>query len=346
MDRASFIENLESSSEPTAPPDAQPDTQPNVQPVTTEEPIATPPNPVTDPNKVEPSPAIKEVVKPEDSQPSAPSTSTEQPVESKPNEPSTDVSKAKESVIDLTVEDIDKTYQDKKANVQKRIDRLTAEKKAAQEQSSVYKDKIEQLEAKVKQLESPNTQSQDYSDEYLAQALAKAREDNDYALEIEITKNIQEREARKLQAEKDKANLEADAFKQKENEAWSLYVDYFPYQDDADMDLNSRESLLRQYMNKLYTDNPEHYNKFGHYRLIQVANDARSLILDSRLAKVTNNQTEALQRQLEKEKLKNEAGSGVSGLDTQTQTPKTPTIDDMLEERFAINRKSRLIQSA
>lgn len=280
-----------------------------------------------------------EVVKEPESQTEEPSTSPEETVES---------DEAVNPPIDLSDEDINKTYEEKKTNIQKRLDRLTAEKKSAQEEAWEYKQELEKLKQEVETLKKPESKEKTYSDEQLKAALVKAREDGDVDLEFEIMQELKKNEVKKLEDVQNKKKIEEEAFRTKENEVWAQYVETFPYSDDPQLDLNDKNSLLLRYTSKLYQDNPKHYNKFGYYRLVQAVNDARDLILQSRISKINNKQTETLEKKLAREKLKNGLGGGVSGVDSGTTetAPRGNPVDDMLSERMEINRKSRLFQTS
>jgi len=304
-----------------------------------------------------PEPETDETVeKQEESLSEEESTSPEPTVESTQEEAKEEESEEpKEDIAarpELTDEDLESVYKDKKSNVEKRISKLVAQRNSAQEDALDLNNQIKELKEKIASLEKGKSEPkkdefQEFTIDELATALDKAREDGDTRLELQIQEHIAEKVSRKKEAITQKSKQEEESFKAKELENWNKFVENFPYQDDPDLTLKKdSNSLLIKWTAKLMRENADHYNSFGVYRLIQAANDARDIILQSRLNKLNNKKARTLQKALEREKLKNELGDGSQG-DSRPSEPiksKSP-FEDALAERLAIQKKSRLMTS-
>lgn len=286
---------------------------------------------------------VEEVVKEEESQTEEPSTSSETDVEST-QENEEESKEATEDSIEISDEDIQEEYNNKKSNVQKRIDKLTAEKKAKDEQLAQYQAELQALQEKVKKLEQPKQETEEYTMDELQRALAKAREENDYGLELEIQQYIANKAAKQKDALAEKKQLEMQALQKQESDALQNYVKHYPATDDSDLDVNNPASLLVKWAKNIYSENSDYYNQYGIYRSIKALEDARSLILESKLKKLNNKKTGSLEKKLAKEKLKNSLGDGSAGSMEGTQAPskKKSEFEESFDERMKIARKARL----
>lgn len=230
-----------------------------------------------------------------------------------------------------------------KDNVQKRIDQLTAEKKALQAQLDQYKTK------------APETKGEpEYTDAQLKKALNDAMEKGDSDLIFEIM----DYKAKKVERDLRKAYLDdvnsRQAAEQKIYTEWNdVVTDYSRvWEDEAgkeiypgaanELDIKKADSLLyrtaKALMSRVDENGRNIYFRDGGQR-IAVA-DALALIL--RRKKLTGNEKK-LERALSKEKRKKSLGSGSA---MEVDIPAKPkshkeNLSDYMEERKAFLNKRK-----
>jgi hypothetical protein len=239
---------------------------------------------------------------------------------------------------DLSLDDF---KEEKKTGVQKRIDKLVAEKKALE-------DRLSKVEASADSKAKP-----EYSEAQLRQAMAKAMEENDPNLMWEIMDYRVKRERESALSEERKRQDEMALRQQRGALEWQSVIEEYSYlseEDGPEMFGNSKKalnikdpnSLLLKVATQLYK-NPqyaERYQKDGGQRL--AVSDAIKWILKKKTAKVTSKETEQLKRKLAKEKRKSSVSTG-SAIKKEDQRPKSygSQLDDYIEERKAELAKAR-----
>jgi hypothetical protein len=225
-------------------------------------------------------------------------------------------------------------------NVQKRIDKLTAEKKALEERLQKLESQQEAKEGKLPK----------YTDDQLKTALKKALEEGDSNLAWDIMDHMRKQTKQELI---DMYNEEKTAFsKQQEriNVEWKETVDaYAKYADTKvpeiwpgshkDLDLRNGTGMLYQIAMALYwSKDPvkaEYYQKSPGGQKLAVA-DALTYLLRTKAGKRTDTKVKKLEKQLTKERMKKSPVSG--GPSGEEKTPRKPlseadALSDYIEER-------------
>jgi hypothetical protein len=185
----------------------------------------------------------------------------------------------------------------KKSGVQKRIDRLTAEKHQRDAEIAALKAKLESQEKEVKE--------RVYSEEELLKAERKAIDDGDMALLSEVFKERQKNERRELlkmyQKEKD-AQLQAVTQKNRE---WNSIVDRYANDDDPALDIRKQTSDLYRIAKSFYED-PELNKEYqGYGGMTRAVADAYLEVMRLRNKKKVPADAKKNERKSAKEKLKN-----------------------------------------
>jgi hypothetical protein len=228
--------------------------------------------------------------------------------------------------------DLDGKEQDKKSGVQKRIDKLVAEKKALEERL----DKIEQRST---------SKTPEYTEEQLKRAMEKAMSEGDSSLMWEIIDYRVRKEKESALAEERKRSEEASKAQQRTAQEWfSVVEEYEHFADNSepelfkgshrDLNIKDSKSLLMQVATKLYQDpnRAERYRKEGGQRL--AISDAIRFIIRKKNASVSSKETDQLKRKLAKEKRKSSVSSGSA---VKKESPvirsRGSALDDYLSER-------------
>lgn len=232
---------------------------------------------------------------------------------------------------------------DEKSNVQKRIDRLTAEIKALREENEQIKTKSDD---KVKNAPPK------YTYEQLAYGLEKAITDNDPALARDVffqgLKQVKEEVKKELidMYEGEKKASQSETVKiQKE---WAETILTFDrYSNDSatemwpgskrDLKLSDPDSLIYKVAMKLYLD-PEKGAYYRNHPSGQklAATDALTHVISYKSgSKVKDSEKERLKRQLLKEKRKKSLGSGSPGAEDRPARSLSDSerLQEVIEER-------------
>jgi hypothetical protein len=246
------------------------------------------------------------------------------------------VKSAEEQPADVNeVEDIF-SEEPKKDGVQKRIDKLTAEKKALAEENA---------RLKAEKGEQPKTEPQ-YTEEQLKRAFNKAIAEGDAELAWEIQqyqfKNLEKNLTNKYLEEQKRVT----ETQQRVTQEWNNVVQQYDYLANEPMyqgstkelNLKDANSLLYQVALKLFND-PELNNVYrvpGGQKLAVA--DALQLILRKKKDKIgKSSENDLLKRKLAKEKRKSTLGSG-EALRDDAPAPKRYSsekekLDDYVNER-------------
>ena len=228
---------------------------------------------------------------------------------------------------------------EEKSNVQKRIDRIIAERAALENKVKALEDKADGTEKKDKV----------YSEDQLLNAEAtvdKHATNGDYSEAVRLQRDV-DRERRKndkrdiiemYQAEQSKKTQATTATTQEWKDIQERYGS-----DDPEMDIRSTTSKLFRIAKAYFTD-PELskvYSKPGG-QLLAVADAFRDLIEISKKKKKKSPGEKTLERKLGREKAKTQLGSG--GVEKAKSTSKTKTssdkFNDYIKEREAATAKA------
>ena len=226
------------------------------------------------------------------------------------------------------------------ANVQKRFDKLTAEKRALEE-------RLQKLEAQQVPKEKVK-----YTDDQLKVALKKAMEDGDSELTWQIMDEMRKNtkaEIIEMYENEKKTYVDREA---KINSEWKEVVDaYSKYADTKvpeiwpgshkDLDLRNGTAMLYQIAMRLYHNpDPEkaaYYKNQPGGQKLAVA-DALTYLMRTKAGKRTDTKVKSLTKQLTKERMKKSPVSGVPG--GEEKSPKAPQSEtERLEEVIAERRK-------
>ena len=227
--------------------------------------------------------------------------------------------------------------EDEKSNVQRRIDRLTAELKS-------LKDENVKLQGK-----QPTAEKAKYTEDQLATAMMKAVEDNDKVLMrdiiVEIQRNVKDDLVKMYNTEKETAVKQVQAIQNEWNETVNAYSRYSDTKvpeiytgSRKDLSLTDASALLYQVALALYTsDDPEkkrYYQAPGGQKLAVA--DALTYILRNKAGKGISSKVKKLEKQLTKERMKKSPVSGGPG--AEEKAPRRPqtaedTLAEVIEER-------------
>lgn len=240
----------------------------------------------------------------------------------------------KGQVDELSLDDFAEPEEEKKSGVQKRIDRLVAEKKSLEERLS-----------KLEQAPKKDDNQPEYSEAQLRAAMAKAVEENDANLMYEIMDyRVKKAQKEAIDGEKKRQSELYDA-QQRHQREWTSAVDEYSYLADTEdpelfkgshreLNINDPQSMLYRLAAKLYNDKEraERYGKDGGQRL--AISDALRMILRKRNTKAESKENKLLKRKLAKEKQKSSVSSG-KAVKAEKSAPishKT-SLESYLEER-------------
>ena len=227
--------------------------------------------------------------------------------------------------------------------VQKRIDRLTAEKKALEE-------RLGKLEAQQNQAAGKTPK---YSEAQLKVALKKALDDGDADLAFEIISHINKQSKDELvemyENEKKQymeASRQISAEWDETLNAYSKYADtkipeIWP-NSHADLNVREATSLLYQVAMKLYSDPAlPQYRKPGGQRMA-VADALTKIFVWKAGSRGKDSEKERLKRQLMKEKKKKSIVSGGATGEDETGPARLMSDNERLEEVISERKKFQL----
>ena len=243
--------------------------------------------------------------------------------------------------VRLTEDDIRNGIEQEKTNVQKRIDKITAEKYSAL-------DRVKQLEQKIdamaQKMDAP--QQKEYTPQQLDEAIKHGIEDGNYALVTEAIDHKMRQAidgAVKTYAEPQKQEQDNQA---KRNELWGKFVSSLNV-TDPDYDFSNPTSAAYKYAHFYLTspDYKDHYDSFGDYSAIQAANDAIRVISEQKRKKKNEGKLKVAENSLAKERMKNQVGYGnayVTPDVTDNHTQNIQIVDNNIDanlSEFMVYRK-------
>ena len=224
-------------------------------------------------------------------------------------------------------------------NVQKRIDRLTAELKSLKAENSQLKSS------------APAEKTTRYTDEQLAQAMMKAVEDQNPALVrdifTEIRKGIKEEMVEMYTKEKEASLSQVNRIATEWDETVGTFKKYADPSIPAiwptshkDLNITNQTSMLYQLAMALYwnkdPDKAKYYQQSGGQKL--AVTDALTYLLRTKAGKTTSTKVKKLEKQLTKERMKKSPVSGgTSGEEKSTRAPQS--AEDTLAEVIAERKK-------
>lgn len=248
-----------------------------------------------------------------------------------------------ESDNEESIEDYLKEGDDKKSGVQKRIDRLTAEKKAAEERIAEFEKKMSDMEEKLTEKEASDIFDEklpDYTPQQVNEALQKAVDDGDSRLINEIMDYKVKKGQQEAFKRIEKQRQEAIKKQQAHVKEWQTIVeDFSDYaEEDKNFDLSNQQSTLYQLAAKLFNDpsRKKRYHKDGGQRLAVV--DALHLIIKKRRGKSSDSKT--LEKKLAKERRKSSVSSGKT-VKKEDKKPKPSSPKSKLDEYLSSRQKHK-----
>lgn len=257
----------------------------------------------------------------------------------------------------ISDEDIEQHFKERKTGVQKRIDKLTAEKKSALAEVNELKDRLIRLEqAQQQAMEQPKPEVGDnrptqYTRHQLETAVNKAVAEQDMALYHEATEHLRKLDIWEAKQEYIQQQSKQTESQRKESLAWNEVVTEYEGVEDSDLQLNNTNSLLFRMTKRLLTDKDEgpKLSRYGTAKYALAVKEAHRLILEMRSKNKNAKQAKSLEKQLAKEKRKNSLTSGGSGVDKAIQKPKAKeseiTFDSSMKDMLSNFNKVRGVAS-
>lgn len=270
------------------------------------------------------------------------------------DEEETETSESEEDDSDPLDEETDDLDALISKRAQKRIDKLTAESKAAKDQNQELLDRIAKLEKLVegKPEEKKDAPKKDrISDEQINKAIEKGIEDGDMSVITDaINYKIQAAIEDTLAAEEKKAQEAAQATVKKQQEWQTLQKEYSPetYQyealkSDPDFNLSDRNSLLFRLADKLYLERGYSNKDNGQSGAVR---EAYSILLERKLGsnkpKSQNKETDGLKQRLTKEQRRKTllGGKGSGGGEiSKKEVSLNNELDDYISSRASEKHK-------
>lgn len=279
------------------------------------------------------------------------------------DEPEPDESKDKPSNAEekkdeetKTTDPVDELIERTRSKMEKRIDKLTAQKGSLIDENESLKNEIKELRSRIDKFEAsnPNKQEQTYTYEQLDKAYDKAYQDGDVELMKEIRRHERENIKRDLREEyinsvknaPDPSGLTKDQIDEWKN----VHRTYIVYSDPKEPEiypgshkelniLNPESKLFILAKNKYQTD-PSYHVRNG---MIRAVSDAfRDIIKIRGIQPASKNSVEEkLKEKVKKLNLRTSQGSGknLSGTKRDIQRPKTSKeeLDDYIKFRKSKN---------
>jgi hypothetical protein len=223
----------------------------------------------------------------------------------------------------------------KKSGVQKRIDRLTAEKHQRDAE-------IAALKAQLDGKEKSEPKERVYSEEELSKAERKAIDDGDMSLLSEVFKERQKNERRELikmyQRERD-AQVQAVTQKQRE---WGAIVDRYANDDDPAFDIRKQTSDIYKIAKSFYEDAETSKDYQGPNGMMRAVADAFLELTRLKGKKKVPIDAKKNERKLGKEKLKNSLTIPSGEKQTKAKESKSEdSFSDYIKER-ELERQKRM----
>jgi hypothetical protein len=246
---------------------------------------------------------------------------------------------------DELAEFLPKNEEAEKNNVQKRIDKLTAQIKQLREENEELKTTVSKPTDEKKKTK--------YTMEQLKGALQKARAEGDIDLEMDVLAYMKEstkdeiidmyqgEQSRVSEAQKQIAEEWHDVLRRYDYLAAEKQPELYPG-SKKDLNLKDQKSLLFRLASALFTDpqTAQEYRYKGGQR--QAVADALTQILRKRTNPSETSETLKLKKQLDKERMKNSFGSTDAEADSAgegTVTAPVSKIDAYIQEQKTLKAK-------
>ena len=200
--------------------------------------------------------------------------------------------------IEISDDDIQEDLKERKDRVQKRIDKLTAEKYGALEEVEKLRQELESIKSKVDKPEQPK-----YTNEQLNEAIALGMEEGNSKLVVEAIQALVKNEREAAIIEISKPKQEEEQAQARKNQIWSNFISSVDNKD-KDFDLNDQSSPAFKYTLYYLQNYKDHYAKFGDYAEVQAANDALRAVSELKHRKRSNTKIRTTEKELAKEKMK------------------------------------------
>lgn len=230
----------------------------------------------------------------------------------------TETSESEEEVSELPDGETDEIESILSNRAQKRIDKLTAEKKSTNEENEQLKARLAELEAKVNKPETSKEKPEKITDEQIAKVIAKGIEEGDTTVIVDAMRYMVDNAKKDAIAEEQARYNSQSEVSKKQAQEWNLLTkEYSPIsykyeslKNDPDFNLDDRGSLLFRLANNLYDKNGYGGKDGGQSQAVR---EAYSILLERKLEgnkSKKSPETEGLQNRLAKEQRKKTLGGG------------------------------------
>ncbi len=257
----------------------------------------------------------------------------------------------------LSLEDDADGENEVSGRAQKRIDKLFAREKAAQEERDSAMERAIRAEERLKILEEQAAPpaSKEITDTELKGVLDQCIQEGDSQGILDVLNYKNKKAKEELQSEYRKAEADKKALVKRDADQWNVVLSEFQpgaysvdfLKDDTDFDIRNNEGKLFRLAKTLY-DNPDKGYLSRNQGMVDAVRDAFMLLLRSKKTSVTSkkrvavDETEGLKQRLAKERRKNSLSSGASNLEDDMTTSNQTTeeiLDEVISERKALKRK-------
>ena len=236
-----------------------------------------------------------------------------------------------ESSEETTETETEEEHVVKKTPVQKRIDKLTAEKYQAQEETARLEERLKALETKSEKRERVYTNAE------LDQAERKAISDNDIALLADVNKERLKNATNNLRNEYQQEKVKANEAKTQTSVEWNRIMARWGDDDNPDLDIRNKDSQLFRVAKQYFEDTEMKSEYSGSGGMERAIADAfKFLMLAKRNKKSPKDKK--LERKVAKERSKKQLSTGSSGKGTKGK--KLQSNDDYFKE-FVKGHKAR-----
>jgi len=207
--------------------------------------------------------------------------------------------------VRLTDEDVQEGIAIEKSNVQKRFDKITAEKYA-------LKDELDKIKAELVSLRTGSKpEEKKYTAQQLDDAIKYGIENGDSKLVAEAIDHKMKLAIEGAVSKYTEPQVEEKTRQERQNALWAKFTSTLNV-TDPDYDFNNPASAAYKYTQFYLTspDYKEHYSSFGDYSVIQAANDAMRVISEQKKKKLVNTKLRTTENNLAKEKMKSQMTFG------------------------------------
>ena len=285
-------------------------------------------------------------IAPEDEIELGPITVTEeQPEESSTSDKTADDTETEESDNEPK-DEVDKAIY----GMQKRIDKVTAQKGEKDSEIAELKAQIAELTKSVASVKEGKTSDKIYTQEQLDTAFEKAFEDGDVALMQEIRKHERENLKRELKVKNEPAQQQNQLTPQQQKETDQVVRQFGKYADKSitevypgshsELDIMDPSSALRRMAMAKYHGDPKTYHLDG--GMVQAVVDSYTEILNIRMgvkAKQKNTEDALLRNKVKKLQREKSQGSSSAMAGRKNNAPKKPRTQSDTTKDYVAGRK-------